>query len=391
MPDPLHARLDQLHDQWVSFADDPHARLLVWNARDDERAMVDGFLGDEADPDRAHTPDIFLELTTPWTEPSGHGERLAQELVAQAAELDWQLAYAGADLAALLSALEALRARLGERLLAVRLEPSAIEGEGYLLWLQRLAHAAPQGVRFLVIGSGYGELSRAEPIRVRAVDCALDMPDAFEELTDRIGGATPDNVFRRLQMRLNAQLHAGDLTGARDSSQQAITLASEQGWPQVAAAMHMVMGAAYVGQTSYAEAVAAYGEAERLACQVEGAEGPKLRLLAALGTASVLLAAQLFERASASYRRAAMLAAELGDARCELDGYRMSAHCCAQLGERERAWSDGIAGLRAASKLAPEQRASSTLQALAAQLQRLFRGDARVRALNQQLARLAEA
>jgi tetratricopeptide (TPR) repeat protein len=393
-PDPIQARLDKLHDQWVSFADDPLARLLVWRARDDEQAMVEAFVAQECDAERAHTPDLFLQLSTPWTDEHGHGVRLAQELVAQAveAELPWDWSGAGDDIVALLSALGSLRRLLGERTLAVWLAPSAVHADSYLLWLQRLVHAAPLDVRFLLVGDAFTPLARAEPQRVRELSCALDMPAAFEALTDRAGGATPDHHFRRLQARLNAQLAAGELVAARETAERACTLAGEQGWPQLVAAIQLIMGAAFTARARHGEALAAYREADRQASQhADPRAGKQLRLLALFGGGGVLFSARAYGPASDTYMQAAVLAAELKDARSELEGHRMAATCSAELGEREQAWTVGVRGLRAAAKLPPEERATSTLSDLGALLTGLFRGDARVNALRDQLASLTRS
>jgi hypothetical protein len=391
MTDPIRTRLDKLHNQWVAFADDPHARLLIWRARQDERAMVDAFIGRECDPERAETPDLFLQLVAPWG--PAHGARLAAELVEQAAEaeLDWQWSKTGDDIAALLSALGSLRARLGERMLAVWLEPPPFD-DGYLLWLQRLAHAAPEGIRFVVVGDGYEALAKASPERVREVPCALDMPAAFEALTNRAGDATPDDLFRRLQAQLNARLAANDWPGAQESAERAIALANEQKWPQLACAVQLVMGAALAARADHVAAVAAYREAERQALQCSELRIAKqLRLFALLGSGGALFVARAFGPAADVYLRAAAAAEELEDLRSSLDAYRMASACSAELGDRERAWDVGLKGLRAGARMNAAERETSTLPDLAAQLQRWFAGDARADALQRQMARLDEA
>jgi tetratricopeptide (TPR) repeat protein len=392
MPDPLQRRLDQLHNQWVTFADDPHARLLVWTTSEDERGMVEAFVARECDARRAATPDLFLQLCTAWTGQSGHGARLCEELNEQAAEADVEWCHAareGADLDALLGALTSLRRRLGERMLAVWLESSDIDVDGYLLWLQRLVHAAPEGIRFLVVGEGYRVLAQAEPQRVHEVECDLDMPGAFEEVADRKGGHTPDDLFLRLQMRLNAQVAACDLEGARRTTERAVALAEEQGCAELGAAVQLILGGAYAGAANYVEAVAAYREAGRHAAGAkEATTAQRMQLVAGMGCGSVLFGAGAYGPASDCFLRAAALAGDLGDGPSELDGYRLAAACAAELGEREQAWRHGVQGVRAAAKLEPAQREHSTLHALAEQLERLFPGDRRLVALREQLAKL---
>ena len=52
--EPIRQRFALLHDQWVAFAENPAARVLVWRVRDDERGMLDAFLANRFG--RAYAP-----------------------------------------------------------------------------------------------------------------------------------------------------------------------------------------------------------------------------------------------------------------------------------------------------------------------------------------------
>jgi tetratricopeptide (TPR) repeat protein len=187
-----------------------------------------------------------------------------------------------------------------------------------------------------------------------------------------------------LQARLSARIAANDIEAARETACEAVGIALKHEWPQLAAAVHMMMAAAYVERGNFHAAVASYREAERTAAD------KRLQLVALLGSAAVLFARASYAPAADVYMRAAVLADDVGDAERTLDCYRLASLCYATLGDRERAWTLGLDGLRIGSRMDPAQRAKSTLRSLSEQLISTFRGDSRERALRTQLAPLLE-
>jgi hypothetical protein len=395
---PITARLDKLHDQWVAFARDPDARILLWRAEQDELPFIDAFVARECDVEHASTPDLFMQLTTGFARE--HGKLLAQEVRAQARELtDWVCPEEGNELRTLLRTLRSLRTRLvGKRSaahLAVWLDPEAVVAAHYPLWLQRLAHAAPAALRFIVVDSaedgGLSSLARLEPRRVVCVPCSLDVPNALRALTDQAAAGEPGNRFRGLQARLAASMAARDLGSTRIIAEQALGVANEQGWPQLAAGVQMMLAAACVMHRQNAEGVAAYQAAEQFAARYELQEpkaGKQLRLQALLGSASVQLATGAYSLAAKAYLNGASIASELADMPNELDCYRLASLCCAQHGVPERAWKLGLSGMQVALRMDAAQRAASTLPYLAQQLTLLCAGDERAKPLAERFEEL---
>src|SRR6185503_15952996 len=157
---PIAERVDRLHDQWTLFAKNRDARILRWVLELDEVAVLDAWMAKESHPDAAETPDLFLELDTPFALPTQHGVAL-REAVRTTYEADkaalqqagiaptWQCPpyrQGTNDIAAWLEALESLRTTHGEgiEILAVSLRPAYVsDPQAYALWLQRLSQAAP--------------------------------------------------------------------------------------------------------------------------------------------------------------------------------------------------------------------------------------------------------
>ncbi|MET0286097.1 MAG: hypothetical protein ABW352_16570 [Polyangiales bacterium] len=350
MPDPIASRLDQLHDQWVSFADDAHARMLVWRAEPDERSFVDAFLTRESDAERAETPDLFLRLEAPYQDESTHDAALAAELLALARESDVEL---GAH-SSLLGALHAFHARFRpQALVVVWLDPSAVAADTYKLWLQRLVYATPDWMRVLAIAGTELDALAAVSSRVRTIDCELDVVDAMDALTDRPGARGPDDLLRRLLVRMQREPeHAHAIV------REGITLAGTQGWSEVVGALQLALASTLAARGELVPALGAYDAA---------AEVASLRAIARLGQGALWLNASEYARARDVY----LGMTEHEDLTHQLDSYRLASFCCMQLGDRERAWQLGLRGLEVATRMDDTQRERSTLPYLADQLTRV--------------------
>jgi hypothetical protein len=408
---PITERLDDLNDQWVSFAENPEARILVWQARGDEELLVETFVARENDDAAAATPDTFLKLIAPFTNPAAHGYVLREELIgyyeqvreglkADGLPSEWQCPAAQGgddDVAAFLRALSSLREYHAdpETLLCVWLDPdSACSDEAYLLWLQRIARAAPTELRFIVVDRPSAgaciPLLKVEGTRVVATPCDLDMPSALTELAQGAHEAAPSagTEFRLLLAKVGAETAQGSLTTALPLAQAAIALATTQGWPQLAALVHLMLGSAYSAHGSPLAAAQEYTEADRLAEESEkraveegrsssdgSAVDPlqfrQLRLNARFGQAATMMACGAWDQAAEIYLAAAPLAAALNDPRSELDCLRLASVCFAQNAELDKAWHAGMRGLQHAQGMEETARAASTLPYLGDHLLRM--------------------
>jgi hypothetical protein len=382
----VERRLDLLHDQWNEFAQAPEPRLLRWMIRADEWRMIEAFLAVESDERTGETPDLFVRLAEPFRDVDSYGAALLDELRRQYAEAADALAEEGVpghpweppapapgthSLLAFADGCAALQAHyteLMERLALVLAPAEVADYAEWKRWLLAAAERLPEGVRLVVVDSveapALEGLAAADPERVRTVAAGLDMPAAYQELARAGGTASPGGQFRVAFAALAAALGAGDLAGAERAGQGAVAVATEHGWPQLSAAVHMAMGGGFMGAGRTADAVAAYARADAAGAQAEahGDEaGPGLRLQAALGSAGARFAAGDFAGAAAAYEGALPLAQRAGDRRMAMECWRMSAYCHEQHGDAERAWLHGSRALDAGEALPPEERALSTL------------------------------
>jgi len=399
---PITARLAQLHEQWRFFTQSKDARVLIWQAADEERALIDAFVAKECEADSADTPDIFLQLSTPFHIDSEHGHALTTELrsvydeasqlpVAEQSVL-WRRPtsrQSTGDVEAFVHALASLRSHLvatdGPSTLAVWLMPSEVRSwEGYLLWLHRLAHKVPPNIRVLVVDQKeapqYAALAKVDPVRVLEKACELSVLAAIEELAAAADRDTAGGAFRALQTECAARLATGNLDAAVRAGTSGSELAKAQGWPHLAAVTSMMLAAAYSAQKKPNEALAAYAAAERLGAEREAQEsastqepayGTRIRLQARLGQGAVLLSCSAYKYAAVAYEQSAVLAHQLADAPTELDACRLASFCHSELGDAKAAWDLGSRGFQLGVGMDEETRRSSTLPYLAEHLLRL--------------------
>jgi len=399
---PITARIAQLHEQWRFFSQRKDARLLIWQASDEEQTLIDAFIAKECEAESADTPDIFVQLSTSFLSESAHGSALTMELCATYQEAS-QFAVAeqsvrwrcpssqqtADDVQALVSVLVSLRSHLlatdGPSTLAVWLMPDEVRSwEGYLLWLQRLTQKMPPNIRLLVVDQReapqYAPLAKVDPLRVLEQTCDLSVLAALEELATSAGTDTPGGAFRKLQTECAARLAAGDVDAAVRAGMSASEVAKAQRWPHLAAVTSMMLAAAYSAQERPNEALAAYAEAERLGAEREAQEtastdepayGTRIRLQARLGQGAVLLSCAAYKHAAVAYEQSAVLAHQLGDAPAELDAYRLASFSHSALGDAKAAWEHGSRGFQLATGMDEETRRSSTLPYLAEHLLRL--------------------
>ncbi len=283
---PIADRLAQLREQWSFFTERAYARLLIWQATDEEQTLIDAFVAQESEPESAATPDLFLQLSAPFRAEPGHGYALSTELCelyeeasqrpVAAQSVRWRCPtspHLTDDVETFVSVLASLRSHLvaadGASILAVWLMPDEVRSwEAYLLWLHRLAQKLPANLRVLVVdrraAPQYAPLAQVEPVRVMEKACDLSLPAALKELAASAGADTPGGAFRALQTECAAHLTAGDFEAAVRSGTSASELAKAQGWPHLVAVASMMLAASYSAQQKPSEALTSYAQAESL-------------------------------------------------------------------------------------------------------------------------------
>ncbi|HYO71059.1 MAG TPA: hypothetical protein VEU33_33765, partial [Archangium sp.] len=146
------------------------------------------------------------------------------------------------------------------------------------------------------------------------------------------------------------------------------------GWFSLVVTAHFVMGGTLLGVKQPREALGHYQKAEAAAAEAEGrgeAPGAELRLKSRLAQGTALVSAQEDPPAATLYAETAPLARKLGDARMELECWRMASWCCEMSKEVEKAWEHGQRAWAVGQALDEGTRKTSTLPYVGEALVRL--------------------
>jgi hypothetical protein len=386
--------MDLVHDEWVSFAELPNARVLCWQVTPDEASMVEAFVAVESDASAGELPDLFVRLRSPFDAAIPYGVALRGELIEIARGLHAGLEapdtaawvapnyQRGEDDAAFwvrtcasFSKHYALPGLLGTLLL-----PSGIsDAAAYQLWLQRLAAQLPANVRAIVLDDvrapGLTSLVAADSVRVIAKPLTLDMPGARLEVSSEAGNLdTPGGRFRHLFVQLTNALGENKLPEAIGFAQAALGIAAAQRWFALAVPIQFSLGAAFAGQGRATEANERYLAAELAATEGEKAGDSTCTLLRAqarMVRGGLLVSIRQFPAAAQLFVETIPIAESAKDPRMVLDCYRLASFSYEQSGAHDKAWQTGIDGLGYAHKLDLETRQTTTLPYLGEGMMRL--------------------
>lgn len=397
--EPIVRRLEVLSDLYGEFAANPDARVLRWLLQADEARMVEAFIAMEQDEQAGQHGDLLMTFTTPFENPHGHGYLLRGELVkayregkeaieASGTDANWEpptVKHEEPDIPFLLRTCESFRDHYsfpGNLVLVLRPD-SVRDPEAYQLWIHRLATAAPNNVRVMVLDlapqPGYGELAGFDDKLVVTQEPALDMPAALEEVS-RAGGNldTPGGQYRHLFVQMGNALGEGELERALSLGEAALAIAVAQGWFHMLVPIHMALGTGLSAAGRHSEAMARYEAAELAAAkgETDGPEEvkpvcPQMRLQARLGRGTALIAAGAWSLAAKLFEETAPLAEEQKNDRAVLDCYRLASFCWEQEGKLDEAWRLGLLGFDKARTLDRETLETSTFPYLGLGLMRL--------------------
>jgi len=381
----IEARLERLHRQWAAFVSDKEASVLRWIFAPDEWRMFEALLAIEDHPD-GELPVLFLVLSSPFEAGPRHGHELRRELAEHAHASADEFTKSGlavwrsplieattSDIGMFTQTLASLAQHLADRLerLAIVLWPAKVlDAPAYNAWLRRLVRVVPERVRVIVPDRAeapmFDVLVEQAGGRVHSVRADLDMAGAAEELAAAApGGDEPGGRFRAAFVGMGAAFGRGQLALARERAGQARAIAeATPGFAHLEVALAFGYASGLLGAGEQVEAIGEFGRAEqRAALAQQAGEGwaPGLRMRAAMGQGSALVAARAWPEAAARWISAAALARELDEGHAELDCLRMAAWSHEQAGRFDEGWAVGQAGLDRAAELSEEVRAHSTL------------------------------
>lgn len=390
--EPIRQRFAWLHDQWVFFAENDRARVLIWRVQDDERRMLDAFFTMESEPDLGELPDLFLRVDAPFTDGDSYALALRDALVNASEEArtepdaddtqpNWYpppLSRGGKVQEMCVAAYQSFRAHFAVAgRLAFVLEPSALsDAASFCAWLVTSSRAAPVEVRFIVADSARTPvfvLPADEAVVVQ--EAGLDMPGALLQVSRAAGNLdTPGGMYRHLFVAFTAALGKKDLAQAEQLAARLLAITTPLQWFALEVPVQLAMGASLAELNRTKEALARYSAAETSAFageQAGDAACSKLRMQARMVRGGLLISSEACKEAHKLFVETLPLAQALADDRSVIDCHRLASFCRERDGEIRAAWQHGLDALAFARTVDPETLRSSTLKFMAEGMQRL--------------------
>lgn len=382
---PVERRFMIAHADWLRFANDRDARLMIWQTNEADAQLVRLYFRAQEELSCA-----VIRLRSEYLDEARYAHALTNEIVrfydsrrdasnVQGMRADWQAPpYRGTDpILHLLSVSDSLMQRHPDIFPALIfvLEPAQIHDEsafsgwlGKLLTVLKTAPRLGERVRFVLPRTGVESLAPLAE-RHRDVVCLArgqyTMASVPRELLAESGERGASGQFRRLFVELGETVGSGDPATLERLRTQALEISERERWFDQCTVAHLISGAAYLKWRDHARAIDAYRSAARSGEQAVEAGHPAGHKLVAhglFGEASVHLTQKAFALAAYCYERAAASMSAAKDALMTVEAWRMSAVCWERAGEREHALEAGFNALDAGLSIDESMRVNSNLR-----------------------------
>ncbi|MGN6650467.1 hypothetical protein [Trinickia sp.] len=382
---PVVRRFMNAHMDWMRFAKDRAARLMIWQTDERDAQLVQLYFQVQDE-----TSCAVRTMRAAFVDEARYAQALIDELVAfydsrrevsnaRGLRADWQAPLTGTSnsMLRLLTVADSLMRHHPDIFPAMVfvLEPAHVRDEtAWCRWLEALlaiVAASPnfgERVRFVVPRtdvSSLASLSQRHQQAVRLVHGRYSMASLPRELLAESGERGASGEFRRLFVALNETIEGGSAMRLEPLRAAALTVAEREQWFDQCVVVHLIAGSAYLKWRDRERALGAYrSAAENGARAVEAGHpaGHKLIANGLFGEASVHLTQKDFAHAAYCYERAAASTAAAADALLTVEAWRMSAVCWERAGEREHALEAGFNALDAGLLIDESMRLHSNLQ-----------------------------
>nr|WP_175799176.1 hypothetical protein [Burkholderia anthina] len=381
---PVERRFMDAHADWMSFAQEQDARLMIWQTDETDAQLVRLYFQVQDE-----TSCAVRKMRASFVNEAGYATALSDELIAfydsrreasnaQGVRADWQAPYDDGKnpvlyLFAVAGSLMQHHPDIFPAMVFV-LEPVKVRDDAaWVRWMDDLLSivaVAPQlaeRVRFVVPRieiESFAALMQRHRAAVRVVQGKYSMASVPRELLAESGERGPSGEFRRQFVMLTETIEGRDPARLEDLRTAALKVAEREQWFDQCVVVHLIAGAAYLKWRDRERAIDAYRRAAdngKRAVDAAHPAGHKLVANGLFGEASVYLTQKDFAHAAYCYERAAASTAAARDGLMTVEAWRMSAVCWERAGEREHALDAGFNALDAGLMIDEPMRANSNL------------------------------
>ncbi|KVD12906.1 hypothetical protein WI81_20810 [Burkholderia ubonensis] len=381
---PVERRFMDAHMDWMSFAKDKAARLMIWQTDETDAQLVRLYFQVQDE-----TSCAVRTMRASFVNESSYAKVLTDELVAfydsrrdasnaQGLRADWQVPRNDGAIPVLylLMVADSLMRHHPDIFpaLVFVLEPAQVRDEAaWSRWLDGLLSAiaaAPklgERVRIVVPRTDITPLAtllQRHPSAVRVTQGKYSMASVPRELLAESGERGPSGEFRRQFVMLTETIEGGNRARLEELRMAALKVAEREQWFDQCVVVHLIAGAAYLKWRDRERAMDAYRSAAdsgMRAVEAGHPAGHKLVANGLFGEASVHLMHKDYAHSAYCYERAAASTTAARDGLMTVEAWRMSAVCWERAGEREHALEAGFNALDAGLMIDEQMRANSNL------------------------------
>lgn len=385
---PVERRFMQAHADWLTFAEQPQAKLLYWQVNDDDLYLLNTYF--QVQKENGCCTMQFYEKFTSGEE---YASLLAENIIsfyeqrregslAQGISAYWTAPKRDAGLSETQYLL-----KIANELM--QYHPDIFPGFLFVItptdlkslykmegWLRTLLSETENGVwasnriRYVVYTTEqnlFSSLLADRPQQVQHMQSRYYSENAAREMIAESNERGDSGKFRRLFVELTETLKNNDRRRLESLSESALAITNKAGWFDQSVVVHLIAGAAYLSWKDNKSSLHAYEEALKAAESAKAAEHPagnKLIVNAIFGICSVYLMNKEYEIAASYYDRIPPYSLEDQDYILTVEADRMRADCWDKADEPDRAIEAAFEGVDAGLLMEPEFRLQSSLPIL---------------------------
>ncbi|KHK55471.1 hypothetical protein PI86_13270 [Burkholderia sp. A9] len=381
---PVERRFMDAHSDWMSFARERDARVMIWQTDETDAQLVRLYFQVQDE-----TSCAVRTMRAPFVDQSSYAKALTDELIAfydsrrEASSAhgvcaDWHAPHDDRKnpVLYLLTIAGSLMQHHPDVFPSVVfvLKPAKVRDDvAWVRWLDGVLSSvamAPnlgERVRFVVPCTDvapFAPLMQRHRAAVRVVQARYSMASVPRELLAESGERGSSGEFRRQFVMLTETIEGGNPSRLEELRAAALEVAEREQWFDQCVVVHLIAGAAYLKWRDRERAIEAYQRAASSGMRAVEAGHPAGHKLVAnglFGEASVHLTHKDYAHSAYCYERAAASTAAANDGLMTVEAWRMSAVCWERAGAREHALEAGFNALDAGLMIDEPMRANSNL------------------------------
>ncbi|GKX63776.1 Uncharacterised protein [Pragia fontium] len=348
---PVERRFMQAHEDCLTFAEQPDARLLYWQANEDDLYLLNTYFQVQQE-----NGCCTMQFYEDFTSGEKYAAQLAQHIIyfydqrrdgslAQGIEANWSVpekAKGITETQYLLQICHSLMAYHPDIFPGFMLifSPSNLKSLAKMeSWLGTLISEIVSGnwasdrIRLVIYTAEealFSKLADEHPGRVHSITGKYFCENVPREMIAESNERGDSGKFRRLFVELTETLKNNDPQRLESLSQSALAITNKAGWFDQSVVVHLIAGAAYLKWQDKKNSLHAYEQSLQAAEQAKAAQHPagnKLIVNALFGISSVYLFDKEYQMAAEYYDRIPTYSLEDQDYILTVEADRMRAEC----------------------------------------------------------------